>query len=144
MVASGLVQNDAFLAAYGAAQALPGPLFSIAACLGSMVTSKSPPWLNAAVALLGIFLPGILLVLGVLPLWRRLRQVAALKAAVQGINAAVVGILLAAFYQPVWTCAIRGSSDFAAAGVMFLLLVFWRLPPWFVVILGVSLGMVLG
>ena len=144
MVASGLVQNDAFLAAYGAAQALPGPLFSIAACLGSMVVSSTPRWLSAVIALVGIFLPGLLLVVGVLPLWRRLRQVTAMTAAIKGINAAVVGILLAAFYQPVWTSAIHTPSDFAAAVLMFLLLVFWRLPPWLVVMLGASLGMVWG
>ena len=144
MVASGLIQNDAFLAAYGAAQALPGPLFSIAACLGSMVVSSAPPWLSAVIALVGIFLPGLLLVVGVLPLWQRLRQVTAMTAAIKGINAAVVGILLAAFYQPVWTSAIHNPSDFAAASLMFLLLVFWRLPPWLVVILGASLGMIWG
>ena len=77
LVDNGLIQNDAFLAAYGAAQALPGPLFSIAACLGSMVVSSAPPWLSAVIALVGIFLPGLLLVVGVLPLWQRLRQVAA-------------------------------------------------------------------
>jgi chromate transporter len=142
LVDNGLIQNDAFLAAYGAAQALPGPLFSIAACLGSMVVSSAPPWLSAVIALVGIFLPGLLLVVGVLPLWQRLRQVAAMNAAIKGINAAVVGILLAAFYQPVWTSAIHAPSDFAAAILMFMLLVFWRLPPWLVVILGASLGMV--
>ena len=142
LVDSGLIQNDAFLAAYGAAQALPGPLFSIAACLGSMVVSSAPPWLSAVIALVGIFLPGLLLVVGVLPLWQRLRQVAAMTAAIKGINAAVVGILLAAFYQPVWTSAIHAPSYFAAAILMFMLLVFWRMPPWLVVILGASLGMV--
>jgi chromate transporter len=142
LVDNGLIQNDAFLAAYGSAQALPGPLFSIAACLGSMVVSSAPPWLSAVIALVGIFLPGLLLVVGVLPLWQRLRQVAAMNAAIKGINAAVVGILLAAFYQPVWTSAIHAPSDFAAAILMFMLLVFWRLPPWLVVILGASLGMV--
>lgn len=135
VVPSGWVSNNAFLAGYGAAQAVPGPLFTFAAYLGA-VSSQSPSgWGGAAIALVAIFLPAFLLVIGALPLWEVARRHPAMQRTMLGVNAAVVGLLLAAFYQPVWTSAIRSAADFALAVTAFLLLVFWKAPPWLVVIL---------
>ncbi|OGT12405.1 MAG: chromate transporter [Gallionellales bacterium RIFCSPLOWO2_12_FULL_59_22] len=135
VVPAGWVGNDAFLAGYGAAQAVPGPLFTFAAYLGA-VSSQSPSgWMGAGIALVGIFLPSFLLIAGVLPFWERLRRYEAMQRAMLGINAAVVGLLLAAFYDPVWTSAIRSAADFSLAAIAFLLLVFWKSPPWLVVAL---------
>ncbi|BBP04693.1 chromate transporter [Sulfuriferula plumbiphila] len=135
VVPAGWVSNDAFLAGYGAAQAVPGPLFTFAAYLGA-VSSQSPHgWLGAAVALVAIFLPAFMLVIGALPLWEGARRHPAMQRAMLGVNAAVVGLLLAAFYQPVWTSAILSPADFSLAAGAFLLLVFWKTPPWLVVIL---------
>lgn len=135
VVPPGWVSDDAFLAGYGAAQAVPGPLFTFAAYLGA-VSSQSPNgWLGAAVALVAIFLPAFLLVIGALPLWEGARRHLAMQRAMLGVNAAVVGLLLAAFYRPVWTSAILSPADFALAAVGFLLLAFWKLPPWLVVAL---------
>lgn len=134
VVTSRWVSNDVFLAGYGVAQAIPGPLFSFAAYLGA-VSSQSPNGvLGACIALIAIFLPSFLLILGVLPLWESLRRYAVLQRAMLGINAAVVGLLLAAFYNPVCTSAILSVADFALALVAFLLLVFLRIPSWVVVI----------
>ncbi len=135
VVPAGWVSGDTFLAGYGAAQAVPGPLFTFAAYLGA-VSSQSPKgWLGAAVALVAIFLPAFLLVIGALPLWESARHHPAMQRAMLGVNAAVVGLLLAAFYQPVWTSAILSQADFALAALAFLLLVFWKAPPWLVVVL---------
>nr|ART39824.1 J425 [uncultured bacterium] len=135
VVPPGWVSEDAFLAGYGAAQAVPGPLFTFAAYLGA-VSSQSPAgWAGAAIALVAIFLPAFLLVTGVLPLWEGARRHPALRRALPGVNAAVVGLLLAAFYQPVWTGAIHSATDFALAVSAFALLVFWQAPPWLVVLL---------
>lgn len=135
VVPAGWVSNDAFLAGYGAAQAVPGPLFTFAAYLGA-VSSQSPSgWLGAGIALVGIFLPSFLLIAGILPFWEQLRRHEAMQRAMLGINAAVVGLLLAAFYDPVWTSAIRSADDFCLAAIVFLLLVFWKSPPWLVVAL---------
>src|SRR3989338_1327988 len=135
VVPAGWVGNDAFLAGYGAAQAVPGPLFTFAAYLGA-VSSQSPSgWLGAGIALIGIFLPSFLLIIGILPFWERLRRYDAMQRAMLGINAAVVGLLLAAFYDPVWTSAIRSAADFSLASISFLLLMFWKSPPWLVVAL---------
>ncbi|UTH76639.1 chromate efflux transporter [Chromobacterium sp. IIBBL 290-4] len=131
VVPRGWVSNDAFLAGYGAAQAAPGPLFTFAAYLGAV----SGGWLGAAAALTAIFLPGFLLMIGALPLWEGLRRRAGMQRAMLGVNAAVVGLLLAAFYHPVWTSAILSSADFALAAAAFLLLALWKLPPWLVVAL---------
>lgn len=135
VVPSGWVSEDAFLAGYGAAQAVPGPLFTFAAYLGAAASQSPAGWMGAAVALVAIFLPGFLLVIGALPLWEDARRHPALRRALPGVNAAVVGLLLAAFYQPVWTGAIRSAADFALAVSAFLLLVFWQAPPWLVVML---------
>lgn len=145
VVPPGWVSADAFLAGYGAAQAVPGPLFTFAAYLGAISTRTPSGWLGAAVALVAIFLPAFLLVVGTLPFWERLRRYQAIQRAMLGINAAVVGLLLAAFYNPVWTSAIRGPADFCLAAVAFLLLTFWKQPPWLVVILAaVAAGLGIG
>ena len=135
VVDPGWVSNDQFLAGYGAAQAVPGPLFTFSAYLGAIEGPAPNGWPGAAIALLGIFSPTFLLIIGVLPFWNSLRKHAAFQAALRGINAAVVGLLLAAFYQPVWTSAVKAPADFAIALAAFGLLVFWTLPPWSVVLL---------
>ncbi len=135
VVPAGWVSNDAFLAGYGAAQAVPGPLFTFAAYLGA-VSSQSPNgWLGAAVALAAIFLPAFLLVIGALPLWESARRHPAMQRAMLGVNAAVVGLLLAAFYHPVWTSGVVSAADFGLAALAFLFLVFWKTPPWLVVVM---------
>jgi chromate transporter len=140
VVPAGWVSNDAFLAGYGAAQAVPGPLFTFAAYLGAVSSQTPHGWLGAAIALIAIFLPAFLLVIGALPLWESARRYPAMQRAMRGVNAAVVGLLLAAFYQPVWTSAILSAADFTLAAVAFLLLVFWKIPPWQVVILCAGLA----
>lgn len=134
VVSTGWVNNDTFLAGYGAAQAVPGPLFTFAAFLGSSIPNVPGGWLIGMVSLLAIFLPSFLLVLGVLPFWDILRLNIRTQAALLGINAAVVGLLLAALYQPVWSSAIHTPQDFGLALVALVALMFWKLPPWLVVI----------
>jgi chromate transporter len=131
VVPRGWVSNDVFLAGYGAAQAVPGPLFSFAAYLGAVIGG----WSAATLCLVAIYLPSFLLVLGVLPFWARLRTNPWALAGLRGVNAAVVGLLLAALYHPVFTAAIGGPEDFAVAIVAFLALFAWQAPPWQVVIL---------
>jgi len=135
VVTPGWIDDSAFLAGYGATQAVPGPLFTFAAYLGAMIDPASR-LAGATLALVAIFLPGILLVLGTLPFWGLLRNRASAQAAMHGVNAAVVGLLGAALYDPVWTSAVRTRGDFALALVAFVLLVAWRLPPLAVVIIG--------
>ncbi|QND74165.1 chromate efflux transporter [Tardiphaga robiniae] len=125
------VSNDAFLAGYGATQAVPGPLFTFAAYLGTVIGG----WQIALVCLAGIFLPSFLLVIGVLPFWDALRKKAAAQAVLAGVNAAVVGLLLAAFYDPVWTAGITNRFDYALGLAAFVLLFVWKTPPWLVVVL---------
>ena len=133
-VTPGWVANDRFLAGYGLAQAVPGPLFTFAAYLGAVLTPPRPGgWIGAVLCLVAIFLPPGLLVMGVLPFWENLRRRPLAKAALRGANAAVVGLLLAALYQPVWTSAVHGTADFTLALAAYGLLVFWRCPPWLVV-----------
>lgn len=132
VVPAGLVSNETFLAGYGAAQAVPGPLFTFAAFLGASVPDLG--WFGGVVALTAIFLPSFLLVAGVLPFWERLRRFAPVQAALSGINAAVVGILLAALYQPVWTSAVQHAADFVLALLALMALMVWRISPWLVVI----------
>lgn len=134
LVPDGWVSNDVFLAGYGAAQALPGPLFTFAGYLGAAIGTGPEAVVLGLLALISIFLPGFLLLLAAFPLWGRLRRQSTLRRALSGINAAVVGLLLAALYDPVWTSAISTAGDFALALVAFAALVFWRLPPWLVVI----------
>ncbi|MBP2561893.1 chromate transporter [Neorhizobium galegae] len=141
VVSSGWVTNDAFLAGYGAAQAVPGPLFTFAAYLGAVMGPAPNGILGAAICLAAIFVPGFLLLLGALPFWNGFRKQPMAQASMRGANAAVVGILGAALYNPVWTSAIVGAHDFALALTDFLLLVVWKAPPWMVV-LGMGLGAV--
>ena len=135
VVTPGWIDDSVFLAGYGATQAVPGPLFTFGAYLGAMIDPVSRV-AGAAIALVAIFLPGLLLVLGTLPFWGLLRNRAPAQAAMHGVNAAVVGLLGAALYDPVWTSAVRTHGDFALALVAFVLLVAWRLPPLAVVIIG--------
>lgn len=134
VVTSGWVDNDVFLAGYGAAQAVPGPLFTFAAFLGASMNQEPNGWVGGLVCLLAIFAPSFLLVVGALPFWEHLRRNTRTQAALLGINSAVVGLLLAALYQPVWTSAIYAPQDFGLALMALVALVFWRLPPWLVVL----------
>lgn len=141
-VAPGWVSQDSFLAGYGAAQAVPGPLFTFAAYLGAVVEpSNGIP--GAALGLLGIFLPGFLVLIGTLPFWDAFRQRVGAQAVMRGINAAVVGLLGAALYNPLWTSSVRSSGDFSLALAGFVLLTAWRTPPLIVVVLGAIGGIAL-
>lgn len=148
VVPSGWVSNEAFLAGYGAAQAVPGPLFTFAAFLGASMNSAATGglggWLGGLVALLAIFAPAVLLVLGSLPFWESLRRSLRTRAALTGVNAAVVGLLLAALYDPVWTSAILTPRDFSLALAALVALMFWKLAPWLVVLACATLGGLLG
>jgi chromate transporter len=143
VVPPGWVTNDAFLAGYGAAQAVPGPLFTFSAYLGAIMSPQPNGWVGAGICLVAVFAPSFLLVIGALPFWEDLRHRASAQAALRGINAAVVGLLLAALYNPVWTTAIIKASDFALACAAFLLLLMWKTPPWLVVVLAAVAGAVL-
>jgi chromate transporter len=136
VVPPGWASNDAFLAGYGAAQAVPGPLFTFAAYLGTVMGPLPNGWLGGLICLVAIYLPSFLLLVGVLPFWDALRMRSGVRVALTGVNAAVVGLLLAALYTPVWTSGIQTPADFGLGVVAFLLLVMWRVPPWLVVILG--------
>lgn len=140
VVPTGWVSNESFLAGYGAAQAVPGPLFTFAAFLGASMDTGLPNWLNGLICLFAVFAPSFLLVAGALPFWDSLRRNIGMQAALAGINAAVVGLLLAALYQPVWTSAIHAPQDFAFALVAFIALLFWKAPPWVVVIISGGVG----
>jgi chromate transporter len=140
VVTPGWVSNEAFLAGYGLAQAVPGPLFTFAAYLGAVMGPAPNGVVGATIALVAIFLPGILLVYGMLPFWDAMRTRPAAQAAMRGTNAAVVGILSAALYNPVWTSAVLTPRDFALAVAGFLLLTVWKLPSWVVVVLLGSAG----
>jgi chromate transporter len=138
VVPQGWVSNDAFLAGYGAAQAVPGPLFTFAAYLGTVMGPAPSGWVGGLICVTAIFLPSFLLLIGALPFWDTLRQRPGVQSALRGVNAAVVGLLLAALYTPVWTSAIFGPADFAIAILAFLLLALWAAPPWLVVMLGAA------
>lgn len=142
VVPPGWVTNDAFLAGYGAAQAVPGPLFTFAAYLGAVMGPQPNGWAGAALCLVAVFLPSFLLVIGTLPFWDALRRRPLAQAALRGVNAAVVGLLIAALYNPVWTAGIANAYDVALAAAAFLLLFMWQTPPWLVVVLS-ALGGVL-
>ncbi|PYN81082.1 MAG: hypothetical protein DMD96_10570 [Candidatus Rokuibacteriota bacterium] len=143
VVPTGWVTNEEFIAGYGAAQAVPGPLFTFAAYLGAVMHQPPNGWIGAGWALVAMFLPAFLLVIGALPFWGLLRTRAAFQAALRGINAAVVGLLLAALYDPVWSSAVKSHADFGLALVAFGLLMFWRLPPWLVVVIAAAGGSLL-
>ena len=136
VVPRGWIGNDEFLAGYGAAQAVPGPLFTFAAYLGTAMKTAPNGWTGGLICLAAIYLPSFLLLIGALPFWDALRHRAGVQSALKGVNATVVGILLGALYTPVWTSAIFSSADFGLGVLAFMLLAFWRTPPWLVVILG--------
>jgi chromate transporter len=142
-VTPGWMSDDTFLAGYGAAQAIPGPLFSFAAYLGAVVRTSPHGLVGAALGLIGIFLPGVLILLGTLPFWDTLRRREGARAMMRGVNAAVVGLLGAALYNPVWTSSVKMPGDFAIALVGFVLLTVWRAPPIVVVLVGAVGGMAL-
>lgn len=134
VVPTGWVDGDAFLAGYGAAQAVPGPLFTFAAFLGASMHSAPTGWVGGLLALAAIFTPAFLLVAGALPFWESLRARPGVRAALMGVNAAVVGLLLAALWDPVVTSGIRGVGDALLAGTALLALMRWKWPPWVVVL----------
>jgi chromate transporter len=142
VVPNGWVPADVFIAGYGAAQAVPGPLFTFAAFLGAASTVPPNGWFGAALATVAIFLPSFLLLWAALPFWNRLRAAPGVQAALRGINAAVVGLLLAALYTPTFTSAVRAPLDLALALGAFALLMFWKAPPWLVVLLSALIGAV--
>ncbi len=142
-VTPGWVSDDAFLAGYGAAQAVPGPLFTFAAYLGAVVRPSPHGIAGAALGLFGIFLPGMLILLGTLPFWDEFRKRAGAQAMMRGVNAAVVGLLGAALYNPVWTSSVKTPGDFGIALLGFVLLTVWRAPPLLVVVVSALAGIAL-
>ena len=142
-VIPGWVSNNSFLAGYGAAQAVPGPLFSFAAYLGSVARPAPHGVAGAALGLVGIFLPGLLILVGALPFWHGLRGRLWAQAAMRGVNAAVVGLLGAALYNPVWTSAVKTPGDFGIALLGFALLMVWKAPPLVVVVVSAAGGVLL-
>ena len=140
VVPPGWVTKEQFIAGYGAAQAVPGPLFTFSAYLGAVMGPAPRGVAGAGLALAAIFLPSFLLVIGVLPFWDTLRTRPAFQSALRGVNAAVVGLLLAALYNPVWTSAINSPAEFALAAAALALLVLWKFPPWLVVVLSAAGG----
>lgn len=143
VVAPGWVSDNAFLAGYGAAQAVPGPLFTFSTYLGAVANIPPGGVAGAAIALIAIFLPGVLCLMGTLPFWYALRAKPGAQAAMRGTNAAVVGLLGAALYNPVWTSAVLTPADFAVAATGFVLLVVWQAPPLIVVLLSAAAGVAL-
>ncbi|MDV6378157.1 chromate efflux transporter [Sporosarcina sp. GW1-11] len=138
-VPTGWISEESFLAGYGATQAVPGPLFTFAAYIGAVMNG----WQGGLIGTIAIFLPAFLLIVGTLPFWDILRNHSKIRGAIVGVNAAVVGILISAFYFPIWTSSILSAMDFALAAVLFSMLAFWKLPPWIVVVSGVVGGSLL-
>jgi chromate transporter len=143
VVPPGWVTREDFLAGYGAAQAVPGPLFTFSAYLGAVMQPEPNGITGAALSLVAIFLPAFLLTIGPIPFWDILRARPAFQSALRGINAGVVGLLLAALYDPVWTSAIKAPPDFALAAAALGLLMLWKLPPWSVVVVAAGGGAVI-
>src|SRR5690625_185468 len=137
LVPTGWISEEAFLSGYGVTQAVPGPLFTFAAYLGTVMKG----WQGGLIATVAVFLPAFLLVLGALPFWDSLRNNSKIKGAIMGVNAAVVGILISAFYNPIWTSSILAPIDFALAAILFSMLVYWKLPPWVIVLTGAFGGL---
>ncbi|MEX0803643.1 MAG: chromate efflux transporter [Candidatus Binatia bacterium] len=135
VISPGWITNEQFVAGYGATQAVPGPLFTFSAYLGAVMGPEPNGWTGALLALVAIFLPSFLLIAGALPFWDLLRSAPVFQSALKGINAAVVGLLLTALYNPVWTSAIYSPADFGLGLAAFGLLMFWKCPPWLVVAL---------
>jgi chromate transporter len=144
VVPGGWVSNDTFLAGYGAAQAVPGPLFTFAAYLGAVMTRPPNGVAGGLLALVAIFAPSFLLVAALIPFWDTLRRREHVQAMLRGVNAAVVGVLLAALYSPVWTAGVRTSAGFSLALAAFLALTLWTVPPWIVVVIGALVAAGLG
>ncbi len=144
VVPTGWMSNDAFLAGYGAAQAVPGPLFTFAAYLGAVMGPAPNGLAGALICLVAVFAPSFLLVVGAVPFWEEIRRFPLAQAALRGVNAAVVGLLLAALYHPVWTAGVQSATDYLLAMAAFVLLFLWKTPPWLVVVLCAIAGAVLG
>jgi chromate transporter len=142
-VAQGWVTDDVFLAGYGAAQAVPGPLFTFSAYLGAVMEPPPHGLAGAAISLVAIFVPGILALIAILPFWETFRRRAKAQAIMRGVNAAVVGLLGAALYNPVWTTSVNGPGDFGVALVGFVLLIMWEAPPLVAVAVSAIGGVVL-
>ena len=140
VVPTGWISNDTFLAGYGLTQAVPGPLFTFAAFIGAASNQSPSGWIGGGLAVFAIFLPSFLIVIGIMPFWEQFRANTNIQKSMMGVNAAVVGILLAAFYDPIWTSAVLGLQDFAMVVLFYLMLQLWKLPPWLVVIAGAGLG----
>lgn len=140
LVPMGWISAEEFLAGYGATQAVPGPLFTFAAYLGTVMNG----WIGGLIATAAIFLPAFLLILGALPFWDMLRNNEKVKGAVMGVNAAVIGILISALYTPIWTSSILEPVHFALAAILFVMLVYFKLPPWVIVVTGAAGGMLIG
>ncbi len=138
-VPTGWLTEQEFLAGYGAVQAVPGPLFTFASYIGAVIGG----WQGGLFATFAIFLPAFLLILGTLPFWDALRRNAKIRGALTGVNAAVVGILLSALYNPIWTSSIHSPIDFALAAILFSMLAYWKLPPWVVVVTGAMGGLLI-
>ena len=136
-VPTGWLSEEEFLAGYGAAQAVPGPLFTFATYIGAVIAG----WQGGLFATFAIFLPAFLLILGTLPFWDALRNNPKVKGALMGVNASVVGILFSALYNPIWTSSIYETIDFVLAAVLYSMLVYWKLPPWVVVLSGAIAGL---
>lgn len=132
VIPAGWADAEGFLAGYSVAQAVPGPLFTFAGYLGAIAAG----WAGAIIATSAIFLPAFLLVIGTLPFWSHIRTSARMQSALTGVNAAVVGILLAALYHPIWTSTVTSPLDFAFASTLFIALMFWKIPPWIIVLAG--------
>lgn len=143
VVSNGWVGNDTFLAGYGATQAVPGPLFTFSAFLGASMNQSPTGWLGGMVALVAIFAPSFLLIAGALSFWEALRSNAWVQCMLKGVNAAVVGLLLAALYNPVWVSGIHSPNHFALALAALVALMIWKVPPWLVVLAGAALGAVI-
>lgn len=143
VVARGWVSHDAFLAGYGAAQAVPGPLFTFATYLGAVLDPAPNGWAGAALALVAVFLPGFLILAAALPFWNALRARPAPQAMMRGANAAVVGILGAALYDPIFTTAVLNARDLGLAVACIVLLMVWKAPAWIVVLVGAAGGVAL-
>ncbi|KZM54752.1 chromate efflux transporter [Aeribacillus pallidus] len=138
-VPTGMLTEKEFLAGYGAAQAVPGPLFTFASYIGAVMNG----WAGGFVATCAIFLPAILLIFGTLPFWGKLRSNSKINGALMGIQAAVVGILIAAFYDPIWISSINRPIDFAFAAILFSMLAYWKIAPWIIVLTGAIGGLFL-
>lgn len=144
VVQTGMVGHDSFMAGYGAAQAVPGPLFTFAAYLGAVMGTSPSGVAGAVIALLAIFVPSVLLIVGVLPMWERVRRSRRARRVLDGLNAGVVGLLGAALYNPVFTEGVRGWETLCIAVAAFLALTIWRVPAWLVVIAAAAVGWAIG